>query len=50
MATTTNPHFMINNECLHLQMKKYQIETWHIGIIKHNTCDYKMNVVTIDFN
>jgi hypothetical protein len=25
-VATTNPHYTIDNECLHLQMKKYQIE------------------------
>jgi hypothetical protein len=43
----TNPHCMINNEHLQHQMKKCQIELWHMGAIKHNTCDYQMNVVTI---
>jgi hypothetical protein len=24
--------------------KKYQIETWHMNAIEHNTCDYQMNI------
>jgi N-acetyl-anhydromuramyl-L-alanine amidase AmpD len=48
MVTTISPHCMINNECLHLQLKKYQIETWHIGVTKHNTCNYYMNIATIN--
>lgn len=31
-VATTNPRYTINNECLYLQMKKYQIEIWHMDV------------------
>jgi hypothetical protein len=29
-------------------MKKYQIETWHMGAIEHNTCNYQLNVTIVN--
>jgi hypothetical protein len=41
MATTIiSPHCMTKSECLYIQIKKYQIKTSHIGVTKHNTCNY----------
>jgi hypothetical protein len=28
-------------------MKKYQIQTWHMGVTKHDTCDYQMSIAIV---